>query len=424
MEKQKFYQDCITILRAELKPALGCTEPIAVAYAAARAREVLGTMPTQMEVCCSGNIIKNVKGVNVPHADGMKGIEVAALLGTLVGDASKELEVLEYVMQEHIARMKELLGSGLCKCTLRENVANLYIDITMRSGSQSAEVEVKDTHTNITRIVHNGEVLLNKENDAAQEWNLGALKKSLTLEKILDFAKNVDLAGVKELLDQQIRLNSAISAEGLQNKYGANIGQMLLERGQDVRILARAKSAAGSDARMNGCPLPVVINSGSGNQGITACMPVLTYAERLHADSEQIYRALLISNLVAIYQKTFIGSLSAFCGAVCAAAGSGAAITYLQGGTDEQIGNTIINTLANIGGMVCDGAKSSCAAKIASAVEAAILGSEMSLQNKRFQSGDGIVKENAEQTIQSVGRMARVGMKGTDIEILNIMLEN
>lgn len=424
MEKQKFYQDCITILRAELKPALGCTEPIAVAYAAARAREVLGTMPTQMEVCCSGNIIKNVKGVNVPHADGMKGIEVAALLGTLVGDASKELEVLEYVMQEHIARMKELLGSGLCKCTLRENVANLYIDITMRSGSQSAEVEVKDTHTNITRIVHNGEVLLNKENDAAKEWNLGALKKSLTLEKILDFAKNVDLAGVKELLDQQIRLNSAISAEGLQNKYGANIGQMLLERGQDVRILARAKSAAGSDARMNGCPLPVVINSGSGNQGITACMPVLTYAERLHADSEQIYRALLISNLVAIYQKTFIGSLSAFCGAVCAAAGSGAAITYLQGGTDEQIGNTIINTLANIGGMVCDGAKSSCAAKIASAVEAAILGSEMSLQNKRFQSGDGIVKENAEQTIQSVGRMARVGMKGTDIEILNIMLEN
>ena len=424
MEKQKFYQDCITILRAELKPALGCTEPIAVAYAAARAREVLGTMPTQMEVCCSGNIIKNVKGVNVPHANGMKGIEVAALLGTLVGDASKELEVLEYVMQEHIALMKELLGSGLCKCTLRENVANLYIDITMRSGSQSAEVEVKDTHTNITRIVHNGEVLLNKENDAAQEWNLGALKKSLTLEKILDFAKNVDLAGVKELLDQQIRLNSAISAEGLQNKYGANIGQMLLERGQDVRILACAKSAAGSDARMNGCPLPVVINSGSGNQGITACMPVLTYAERLHADSEQIYRALLISNLVAIYQKTFIGSLSAFCGAVCAAAGSGAAITYLQGGTDEQIGNTIINTLANIGGMVCDGAKSSCAAKIASAVEAAILGSEMSLQNKRFQSGDGIVKENAEQTIQSVGRMARVGMKGTDIEILNIMLEN
>ena len=411
MEKQKFYQDCITILRAELKPALGCTEPIAVAYAAARAREVLGTMPTQMEVCCSGNIIKNVKGVNVPHANGMKGIEVAALLGTLVGDASKELEVLEYVMQEHIALMKELLGSGLCKCTLRENVANLYIDITMRSGSQSAEVEVKDTHTNITRIVHNGEVLLNKENDAAQEWNLGALKKSLTLEKILDFAKNVDLAGVKELLDQQIRLNSAISAEGLQNKYGANIGQMLLERGQDVRILACAKSAAGSDARMNGCPLPVVINSGSGNQGITACMPVLTYAERLHADSEQIYRALLISNLVAIYQKTFIGSLSAFCGAVCAAAGSGAAITYLQGGTDEQIGNTIINTLANIGGMVCDGAKSSCAAKIASAVEAAILGSEMSLQNKRFQSGDGIVKENAEQTIQSVGRMARVGMK-------------
>ncbi len=424
MEKQKFYQDCITILRAELKPALGCTEPIAVAYAAARAREVLGMMPTQMEVCCSGNIIKNVKGVNVPHADGMKGIEVAALLGTLVGDASKELEVLEYVTQEHIARMKELLGSGLCKCTLRENVANLYIDITMRSGSQSAEVEVKDTHTNITRIVHNGEVLLNKENDAAQERNLSALKKSLTLEKILDFAKNVDLAGVKELLDQQIRLNSAISAEGLQNKYGANIGQMLLERGQDVRILARAKSAAGSDARMNGCPLPVVINSGSGNQGITACMPVLIYAERLHADSEQIYRALLISNLVAIYQKTFIGSLSAFCGAVCAAAGSGAAITYLQDGTDEQIGNTVINTLANIGGMVCDGAKSSCAAKISSAVEAAILGSEMSLQNKRFQSGDGIVKENAEQTIQSVGRMARVGMKGTDIEILNIMLEN
>lgn len=422
MVDKTLYQDCISILEQELRPALGCTEPIAVAYAAARAREVLGCVPEKMEVCCSGNIIKNVKGVYVPNSEGMKGIEAAALLGMVAGRPEKELEVLNDVTPSDLAEVNRLREMGVCRCTLKEGVAALYILVTVEAGERSASVEVRDTHTNVTRVERDGKLLLDHR-VPEEEDNSHLIKRELTLEDILAFAREVRIEDIKPVLDQQIRLNRAISREGLENPYGAQIGRLLMARApNDIRMRARARAAAGSDARMSGCPLPVVINSGSGNQGITASIPVLAYAEALGTDEERIYRALAISNLTAIHQKAYIGSLSAFCGAVCAAAGSGAAIAYLMGGTDEQIKNAVVNTLANIGGMVCDGAKPSCAAKIASAVEAAIMAVDMSLSGNDFAPGDGIVQDSPEKTIQAIGRVGRSGMRATDIEILQIML--
>ena len=424
MIDRDFYKNALALLESELKPALGCTEPIAIAFAAAKARSVLGCLPETMEVCCSGNIIKNVKGVYTPHSGGMKGIDTAAILGMLAACPEKELEVLEAVTPEDVETAKKLREQGMCRCTLKEGVANLYILVTVRAGDRSASVELQDYHTNITRITRDGTVLYEKSPADSGTAARDAFKESLTLESIVEFARRVDGKDVQDLLDRQIQMNAAIAEEGLRHPYGGEIGRTLLAGPgeKDVRVHAMARAAAGSDARMNGCAMPVVINSGSGNQGITASMPVLTYWEHLGASREQLYRALVISNLVAVHQKTYIGSLSAYCGAVCAAAGSAAGITFLQGGSDEQIGNAVVNTVANIGGMVCDGAKSSCAAKISSAVEAAILGSELSLRGYHFSDGDGIVKETPEETIKSVGRMGREGMRSTDVEILHIML--
>ena len=419
------YNKCISVLTTELKPALGCTEPIAIAYAAAKAREILGIDPDAVQVCCSGNVVKNVKGVYVPNSGGMKGIDVAAMLGAFAGRADKELEVLNDVSEEDINRVKNLLNKKICKCILKENTANLYISVFLKAGDQSSEVELTDGHTNITKILHNGQVLFEKKESCDGEDELLQFKRELTIDKVLEFAKSVKIEDVSAVLDAQIKMNTAISDEGLKNAYGSEIGKRHMnDAKQDVRMLARARAAAGSDARMNGCALPVVINSGSGNQGITVTMPVLTYAEHLNVEKERLYRALVISNLVALHQKAYIGSLSAFCGAVSAAAGSAAAITYLYNGSDEQIAEAVVNTLANVGGMVCDGAKSSCAAKISIAVESAIMGMEMSLSGRSFVHGDGIIKNDAEKTIQSVGRMARDGMKSTDVEILNIMIED
>lgn len=419
------YKRCIALLTAELRPALGCTEPIAIAYAAAKAREVLGVEPESLEICCSGNVIKNVKGVYVPNSGGLKGIDVAAMLGAFAGRADRELEVLNDVSEEDIARIKDLRNKGICKCILKENTANLYISVRLLSGGQSAEVELADTHTNITKILRNGQTVQEKQENSDEGNEMDLFKRELTIENILDFAQSVRVEDVKEILDRQIKMNTNISEEGLRNSYGSEIGKWHMSKSKaDVRMIARARAAAGSDARMNGCALPVVINSGSGNQGITASLPVLTYAEHLNVEEEQLYRALVISNLTALHQKAYIGSLSAYCGAVSAAAGSAAAITYLYGGSHEQIANAVVNTIANVGGMVCDGAKSSCAAKISIAVEAAIMGAEMSLSNRSFLPGDGIVKDSAEKTIQSVGRMGKYGMKSTDVEILNIMLED
>ena len=410
------------ILKDELVPALGCTEPIAIAYAAAKAREVLGQMPESIEMCCSGNIIKNVKGVTVPNSNGLRGIDVAATLGVVGGDASRELEVLESVTSEDVEKTKELVKQGFCRCTLQEGVENLYIVAKVYGKGHSAEVTIINRHTLITKIVKDGEIIYeHKISDSAAEKGDKSL---LNVRDILTFADTVAMEEIEEVIGNQIEKNTAISQEGVIHPYGAQIGRTLLDVfGNDVRTRARAKAAAGSDARMGGCALPVVINSGSGNQGMTVSLPVIEYAKEYDATKEQLYRALVVANLISIHQKKYIGSLSAYCGAVSAACGAGAAITYLRGGTYEEVGLTIINTIGNVGGIVCDGAKSSCAAKIASAVDAAILAHYMAMKHMSFQPGEGIIQEDLEDTIKGMGYIGRVGMKLTDTEILNIMID-
>lgn len=422
MEKN-LYDNYVNILRRELVPALGCTEPIAIAFASAKAVQVLGEFPERIEMDCSGNIIKNVKGVTVPNSEGMKGIDAAAILGAVGGDAEKELEVLEAVTPEHIRRTKELAARKICTCNLVDGVENLYITARVIKGESSAEVTIVSHHTNVVRVVKNGEVLLDRPVEAESE-EAGTDKSKLTVKDILDFADEVDIADIEEVISRQVELNSAIAQEGLDNNYGAQIGKTLMHVwGKSVTTRACARAAAGSDARMGGCSLPVVINSGSGNQGMTVSLPVIVYAEEWEVSREKMYRALVVSNLIAIHQKHYIGSLSAYCGAVSAACGAGAGITYMYGGSYEQVSLTIINTLGNVGGIVCDGAKPSCAAKIASSVDAALIAFHLSLQNKSFLPGEGIIKGDIEETIKSMGYIGRVGMRSTDTEILNVMID-
>ncbi|MEG0805718.1 MAG: L-serine ammonia-lyase, iron-sulfur-dependent, subunit alpha [Lachnospiraceae bacterium] len=416
------YKNYVKILENELVPALGCTEPIAIAYAAAKARAVLGEFPDKMEMSCSGNIIKNVKSVVVPNSGGMRGIEVAAILGVIAGDENQELEVLESVTPKDIEQTKELASKGYCKCRLIEDVENLFIVARVEAKEHYAEVTIVNRHTLITKIVKDGEVLYNLP---LSEEAPGYVDKSLlNVRDILQFAEEVKIQDIKAVIDRQVKLNLAISEEGMSHPYGAQVGRTLLELSENnVQTRAKAKSAAGSDARMGGCSMPVVINSGSGNQGMTVSIPVVEYAKELQVSDDKMYRALVISNLIAIHQKKYIGSLSAYCGAVSAACGSGAAIAYLYGGGLEEISHTIINTIANVGGIVCDGAKSSCAAKIASSLDAAIMAMELAKRHCGFQDGEGIVKEDVEETIKNMGYIGRVGMKETDVEILNLMID-
>lgn len=417
------YANYLAILKHELVPALGCTEPIAIAYAAAKARQVLGDFPDTVEMQLSGNIIKNVKGVTVPNSGGMKGIDTAAVLGIVGGNADKALEVLEEIRPEHIEKTKELVERQICSCTLVEGVSNLYIVAKVTKGEHSAEVTIVDQHTNITKILKDGKVLLSKES-REKETSSDIDKSKLTVKDILDFADQVQIEDVEEILERQIRLNTAISQEGLDNNYGAQIGKTLMHVwGKGITTRACARAAAGSDARMGGCSMPVVINSGSGNQGMTVSLPVIAYAEEWEVSRQKLYRSLVVSNLIAIHQKHYIGSLSAYCGAVSAACGAGAGITYMYGGNYQQVSLTIINTLGNIGGIVCDGAKPSCAAKIASSVDAALMAFHLSIQNKSFLPGEGIIRGDVEETIKSMGYIGRVGMRSTDTEILNIMID-
>lgn len=419
---ESLYQNYVKILNNELVPALGCTEPIAIAYAAAKARATLGTFPDGIEMYCSGNIIKNVMGVTVPNSGGLRGIDVAATLGVVGGDADMELEVLEHITEADIERTKKLVSEGFCQCRLQEGVENLYIVAKVTKGEHYAEVTIINRHTLITKIVKDGEILF--EHKVSEKSPDYVDKSLLNVKDIITFANEVRIGDIKEAIGNQIMLNSAISDEGMRNPYGAEVGRTLLEvYGDDVKVRARARAAAGSDARMGGCSLPVVINSGSGNQGMTVSLPVIEFARELDVSEEKLYRALVVSNLIAIHQKKYIGSLSAYCGAVSAACGAGAAITYLYGGTVEEIGLTITNTIGNVGGIVCDGAKSSCAAKIASAVEAAIMAHYMASKHHCFQPGEGIVQDDVEATIKSMGYIGRVGMKITDTEILNIMID-
>lgn len=419
-------QNYTVILKEELVTAMGCTEPIAIAYASAKARQELGDIPEHIRITCSGNIIKNVKGVTVPNSGGLKGIEIAAILGAVGGKPDKMLEVLSDVNEKARQKTRKLAKAGICEVVLAENVPNLYIKAQMWANGHEAAVTIEEHHTDITEIEKDGKVVFiaEKEVSSGEKKETGGDRAKMSLRDILEYASTVDLLEVEELLEKQVRFNSAISQEGLDNPWGARVGKTMLENwSDDVKCCACARSAAGSDARMSGCPLPVVINSGSGNQGITVTMPVVTYAERWHLSREKMYRCLLVSNLVSIYIKYYIGELSAFCGAVSAACGAGAAITYMSGGTYEQIGGTITNTLANVGGIVCDGAKPSCAAKIASSVHAALLAHYMSTSQKEFLGGEGFVESDVEKTIRNMGYIGRIGMKETDREILNVMID-
>ena len=421
------------ILKKELVAAMGCTEPIAIAYAAAKCRAVLGCLPEHCHVRCSGNIVKNVMGVTVPNSGGMKGIDVAATLGILGGDAERDLEVLQSVTEEHIAQAKQLLEADFCVCSLEQGVENLYILIRLTAGTEEAVVEIRNYHKNITRIEKNGEVLFSQERSCTEIAVKDDPDKALlNIADILEYAADPD-AEILELMEHQLRYNLGIAREGMDRPYGAQVGRTLLRGVRSLnpdtaRAAAKAYAAAGSDARMNGCAMPVVINSGSGNQGLTVSLPVKIYADSYGIGKSRMLRSLVVSNLIAIHQKQYIGSLSAYCGAVSAACGAGAAIAYLLGEKlsaaqlYRQVADTVTNTIGTVGGMVCDGAKSSCAAKIATAVDCAITAYELSRYGNVFQPGEGLVMESVEDTIESVGRMGREGMHATDIEILQIML--
>ena len=419
---KKIYDTYSALLNSELKMATGCTEPIAIAYAGARLRQVLGEIPEHCTVYCSGNIVKNVFAVTVPNSGGAKGIDTAALLGIIGGDADSVLDVLHAVTPEDIELMNKLLADKICDCELVEGVENLYVRIEAKAGDNTALVEIKDYHSNITRIEKNGEVLLSAEDENSET---AAIDKSLlNVHDIFEYAQTVELADIKDVLLNQIKCNSAIAEEGLKNPWGSQVGRTIYEHdlGKSVWNKARAYAAAGSDARMNGCPMPVVINSGSGNQGMTVSLPVYVYAQDMGVSEETMLRALALANLISLHQKRYIGSLSAYCGAVSAATGAACGIAYMQGGDYKLICDVITNSINTTGGMVCDGAKSSCAAKIATALDMALLSYEMSKKNRAFMPGEGLVEENIEETIANVGRMGRDGMKSTDVEILKIML--
>lgn len=411
------------ILHSELKVAMGCTEPIAIAYCAAYAKKVLGCEPKRFIAYCSGNIIKNAKAVVVPQTGGLRGIEAAVIAGAVGGNPDAELEVLTGITDADRVRINELMERGIVEVKLLDSPQPLHVIITAFADGQEASVEIVGSHTHIGRIEKNGEVI--KDNLADEKDPVCENYEGLNVSDILAYADSVDINDVKDILEKQIAFNSAISDEGLRTVYGAGIGPALMESaGDNLREQAKAAAAAASDARMNGCPLPVVINSGSGNQGITVSMPIIVYARAAGKTEEELLRALCVGNLIAIHQKTGIGKLSAFCGATSAAVGAMAGIAYMEKADYPTIAQLITNAIATVGGMVCDGAKSSCAGKIATALESAFIGYEAAKLNRGYREGEGIVKENVEKTIHSVARMAANGMRATDMEILNIMLGN
>ena len=417
------YNAYVQILKEELVPAMGCTEPIALAYAAAKAREILGCIPDKVEIGASGSIIKNVKSVIVPNTNHLKGIPAAATAGIIAGKPEKELEVIAEVSESEIAQMVEFLKNVPISVEHIDNGITFDIIVTVRKGDSYARVRIANYHTNIVLVEKNGEVIFETPVEGENEEGLTD-RSLLNMEDIWDFINSVDIEDIREIIGRQIEYNTAIAKEGLSGDYGANIGNVLLKTyGDDVRTRAKAMAAAGSDARMNGCELPVIINAGSGNQGMTCSLPVLEYAKEYNSGEEKTYRALALSNLTAIHQKTGIGRLSAYCGAVSAGAAAGAGIAYLCGGGYQEIIHTVVNALAIVSGMVCDGAKASCAAKIAASVDAGILGYNMFLQGQQFYAGDGIVTKGVEATIHNIGRLGKDGMRETNEEIIKMMIE-
>lgn len=419
-KEDSLYSIYVQILKEELVMAMGCTEPIAISYACAKATQVLDHLPDRIVVKASGSIIKNVKSVIVPHTNGLKGIEVAAAAGALYGDADAKLEVLSSATREQIEELPEYVQNTNITVQHIEQGHVFDLEIHVYYEQEHASVRIVDTHTNIVQIEKNWQVIFE---DKTTSLELKADHSALIMKQIWDFSQTVDIDDVKEILDRQITCNMAIANEGIHNSYGANIGHVILNMDSDcVKTRAKAYAAAGSDARMNGCELPVVINSGSGNQGITCCVPVVVYAKELDCTQEQLYRALVLSNLTAIYIKTGIGTLSAFCGAVSAGAAAGAGIAYLHKGAYKEIQHTIVNALAILSGTICDGAKASCAAKIASSIDAGIMGYYMYKNKQQFYAGDGIIAHSVDETIQNIGTLGSQGMLQTNDKIIEMMI--
>ena len=422
--KARCYDTYVAILKEELLPAMGCTEPIALAYCCALARKLLGTLPERSVVEVSGNIVKNVKSVVVPHTDGLKGICAAAAAGLVAGDADAKLEVIAKVTPEQIEQIKGYLR--LKNIEVKPYMTENKLDIRVRvfAGDHTACARISKTHTGVCYLEKDGQVQLDTTGEASTEDEGAADRSTLNVRDILYFADTVNLQDVRDVLERQIDYNTAISAEGLRGNWGANVGKILLQKfPNDIKNRAKAAAAAGSDARMSGCELPVVINSGSGNQGMTVSLPVIAYAKEYNKTHEELLRALVVSNLISVRVKSGMGALSAFCGAVSAGAAAACGIAYLLGGGEYEVSHTLINALAITGGIVCDGAKPSCAGKIAVSVEAGLLGYEMVMSGTQFYGGDGILRTGVEDSIDSIARLGREGMRDTDVEIIRMMTE-
>lgn len=411
-------EEMYRLLEREVRPAFGCTEPIALAFTAAKAVEVLGTFPDQLEAACSGNIIKNAKSVTIPNSEGRKGLYYSLILGAIVGNADKELEVLNALTHDDVIRADELAHADFCKVSLAEGVENLYIAVTVTGGGHTVMVRVERMHTNITRIEKDGEVIFDAPCEAVTAEDVMA-----KFEDCYQFAETADFTRLKELLGKQFDYNMAIAEEGMKSSYGSNIGKLIIEDSASIADKARAYAAAGSDARMSGCSLPVMINYGSGNQGITISVPILVYAEEYNIDEERRYRALALANVLALYVKHDIGRLSAYCGVVSAASATAAGVAYLMGESKEVVAATLSNALAGTSGVVCDGAKASCAMKIGMSLGNALLSYKQAKTDNSFQGGDGIVKDTIDDTVKTIGTIAREGMRETDVVILQSMLE-
>ena len=418
------YQQYLAILKEELRPAMGCTEPIALAYAGALAKKLLGADPERVQVAVSGNIIKNVKSVVVPNTSGLRGIAAAVCAGIIAGDAEKELQVISEVSLEQQTQLRHFMDTVNCTIMPSDSSLVFDIDITLLRGDESARVRIVNHHTNVVYQRKNDTVLLELPITETSEDHLTD-KSCLTIEKIVEFADSLEIEDVREYVSKQIAYNMDIAKAGLEGNWGANIGSVILRRqGASLEKRACAWAAAGSDARMSGCEKPVIILSGSGNQGITASVPVAIVAQEMNVSEDDLIRAVVVSDLVTIHQKTGIGRLSAYCGAISAGCGAGAGIAYLRGGRFHAVAHTVVNAIAILSGTICDGAKPSCAAKIAAAVDAGILGYDMYLENQQFYGGDGIVTKGVDKTVINVGRLAREGMKETDKTILEIMLSD
>ena len=414
--------DYISLLQKEMRPAFGCTEPIALAYAAAKAASVLDEFPNHIHARCSANIIKNVKSVVIPNSGGRKGLAAATVLGAIVGHPERELEVLESTTDEDRKWLGTLLEANFCTVELAEGVDNLYIEITATTDEHTAVVRIENAHTNITYVSIDENVISETINEIKEAERSTC---PMTFGSIYEFAKAGDISGILPSIKQQVEYNTAISNEGLSNDYGANIGRLLLldDETPSLETKCKARAAAGSDARMSGCPLPVVICSGSGNQGLTVSMPIITTAEELGKTDEELYRALVFANLLTLYVKSGIGKLSAYCGVVSAGIVSVAGIAFLKGDSKDIIEDTLVNGLVSLSGIVCDGAKPSCAGKIAISLDGAFMGYKQARLNKSYQKGDGLVAHSVDDTIKSIGVVAQ-GMKETDVVILNEMLKH